>query len=172
MQHLLKTRTAVMKLFSLLALCTAVLTLEAKAGVDSYEIYLNKKLILKQSALQPLSLKNLHLDEANYNDNLIIFYSQCNAPDKVGNRRSLTIKDSKGRVVKEWKFADAGGKDIGMVIPVKELLPLAGKNKGELLGFYYTAQGRSEGRLLTSLQIEGGRYSISLRHEISHYSLT
>lgn len=147
-------KKAALKCCSLFLLCLAVFAVKAKAGVDSYAIYLNQKLLLKQSVLQPLNVKSLHLDEANYNDQLVIYYSQCNAPNKIASGRSLAVKDAKGNTVKEWKFADATGSNTAMVIPVKELLQLTKKN-GYVLGFYYTAQGMPEARLLTSLQIDG-----------------
>ena len=96
----------------------------AKAGLDGYQIYLNDKLILKQSVNEPLNLESLGLSQANVNDKITIHYSQCNRPDKLGKGRSITLKDSKGTIVKQWRFKDAKDGNTGMVIPVKELLML------------------------------------------------
>lgn len=136
------------------ALIFAVLglsTVTAKAGLDSYEIYLNNKLILKQYVNQPLSLKNLPLSKAGADDKLTIYYSQCNAEGKSGKGRRIAVKDKKGNIVKEWKFADAKTGDTGMVIPVKELLALEKNGGGSQLDLYYIAEGRPDGQMLASL---------------------
>src|SRR5688500_8641213 len=109
---------------------------KAKAGLDSYEIYLNNKLILKQYVNQPLTLESLGLNASNINDRLVIHYSQCNAPNKLGKGRSIVVKDSKGNALKKWNFADAKDGHTGMVIPVKELLALEKKSPLNNLSLY------------------------------------
>ena len=124
----------------------------AKAGLDSYEIYLNDRLILKQYVNQPLSLESLALNQSNINDRLVIYYSQCNAPGKIGKSRTLLIKDATGKIVKQWKFADANSGRSSMVIAVKDLLELD-KKTGGALTLYYVADGRPDGQLLTNLRL-------------------
>lgn len=124
----------------------------AKAGLDSYEIYLNDKLILKQYVNQPLSLESLQLTEANRNDKLIINYSQCNMPDKIGRGRSILVRDAKGNVLKEWKFANAKGGRIGMEIPVKDLLALDKSTLRSELTLYYRAE-QHPGQALTHFRL-------------------
>lgn len=124
----------------------------AKAGLDGYEIYLNDKLILKQYVNEPLNLESLGLTQANINDKLTIHYSQCNVPDKLGKGRSITVKDLKGKTVKQWRFSDAKGGSTGMVIAVKELLQLDQGTAGKL-SLYYTAEGHETGQLLTHVRI-------------------
>src|ERR1700743_3169651 len=93
--------------------------LPAFAGGDSYRIFLNGKMVMTQYVTQPLSLSSLPLSEANSKDELVVYYSHCGA---IGKERSITIKDEKGTVLKEWKFADADNqKDVGMHIPVKDI---------------------------------------------------
>jgi hypothetical protein len=144
----------------LLASCLTLMLISATAflqpafaGVDSYEIYLNKKLIVKQYVSQPLTLSSLQLNEANSNDVLVIYYNHCGA---IGKGRSIAIKDDHGVLLKEWKFTDATGSDKfsevtgsdkGMSIPVKDLLAL--EKKGGSLSLYYSAQQLPAGRLLT-----------------------
>jgi hypothetical protein len=106
--------------------------LSAKAGIDSYDIYLNNKLLIHQSMAEPFNLKDLPLTEANAGDKLVIRYSQCNAPGKTGRHRSISVKDAGGRIVKEWKFSDAVGSNAEMVIPVKELLQIRKSATGTL----------------------------------------
>ncbi len=126
----------------------------AKAGVDSYSIYLNKKLLLKQSLDKPLNLQSLHLDKANANDQIIIYYSQCHAPNKIGSGRSIIVKDAEGRKIKEWKFQDVKGSNTAMVIPVKDLLALEKKSAATTLVLFYQAQSPEIEQRLTSLLVK------------------
>ena len=126
------------------AICLTAFMVQANAGLDYYEIYIGKKLILKRAVNQPLSLNNLPLSQANSNDQLIIYYYQCNAPDKLGSNRVIVLKDANGNKVKKWKFADAKGADKGMVIPVKELLQLQQEGNNSL-ALFYSAEGREQG---------------------------
>lgn len=137
----------------LAAFCSLFLfafTPSATAGLDSFEIYLNNRLLVRQTVDKPLSLENLQLDKSNVNDRLVIRYSQCTAPNKIGKGRKIVIKDANGAVVKEWKFADTD--DMGMSIPVKELLELEKKNGKAPLNLVYTAEGHTNQKL-TSLMI-------------------
>jgi hypothetical protein len=143
--HYLKQKLLVAA-FSVL-LCGTAFT--AKAGLDSYEIYLNNKLILKQYVNQPLTLESLGLDQNNIKDQLVIHYAQCNMPDKLGKGRSILIKDAKGNIIKKWNFADAKDGKTGMVIAVKEILELERKMPLAKLSMYYTATGNS-GQLLAN----------------------
>lgn len=133
-----------------LTLCFAALLLSAftiRPGLDSYEIYLNNKLLLKQYVNQPLTLSSLQLTQQNAADQLKIYYAQCNMPDKIGKSRSISVKDEDGTVLKTWKFADASGKQSAMVIPVKEVLQLEKANAGKALSLFYAAEGHGGQRL-------------------------
>lgn len=124
-----------------------------KAGVDSFEIYLNNKLILRQAVNKPFTLQSLQLDKANKDDQLVIYYSHCGA---IGTDRSIVIKDDKGNTIKEWKFADASGSDNkGMTIPVKELLQLEKNYSQTNLNIVYFSQQLPKGRALSAVQLNG-----------------
>ena len=122
---------------------------KAKAGLDSYEIYLNDKLLIKQYVNEPLNLDNLGLDASNVNDRLVIHYSQCNVPNKIGKNRSIIVKDENGNIIKKWNFADAKESNTAMIIPVKELLQLETKSLSKL-SLFYTAEGHATGQLLAN----------------------
>lgn len=141
-------RNALVKAFTFALL--SLFTFSAKAGGDMYEIYLNNKLLLKQFVTQPINIKNLELDKANANDRLVIIYSHCG---QTGKGRTIAIKDDKGNILKEWKFANATGSNESMVIPVKELLLLAKNNHKIHLSLYYAAQELPKGRMLTSMDL-------------------
>lgn len=126
------------------AICLTAFMVQANAGLDYYEIYIGKKLVLKRALNQPLSLNNLPVSEANSNEQVVIYYYQCNAPEKLASNRVITLKDASGNKVKEWKFANAKGADKGMAIPVKELLQLQ-KTGNNSLALFYSAEGREQG---------------------------
>ncbi len=76
----------------------------AKAGLDSFEIYLNNRLLVRQAVNQPLSLEALRLNKSNANDKLVIRYFQCNAPGKIARNRMLVIQDAGGAENKGLKI--------------------------------------------------------------------
>ena len=140
-----------MKAFVITTLFVTLFTASATAGLDSYSIYLNNKLVLKQSVKEPLNLQGLQLDMANAKDDLVIYYSECQAPNKIGKGRSIAVKDDQGNTIKEWKFADVSGTDNGMKIPVKELLELKKRSTGNFT-LVYAASQLPKGQKLTGLQ--------------------
>jgi hypothetical protein len=148
--------------FSILLCGTAF---KAKAGLDSYEIYLNSKLILKQYVNQPLNLESLGLDNSNINDRLVIHYSQCNAPDKLGRGRSISVRDASGNTIKKWNFADAKSGQTGMVVPVRELLQLEKKTPLSKLSLYYSAEGHATGQLLANFHFGNKSTTYSQEHK-------
>lgn len=139
------------KMFMLLTLCFATFSFTTKFGLDSYEIYLNNKLILKQSVNQPLNLRVLQLKPENAGDQLLITYKHCNLPG-AGTDRSITLEDEKGNVLKKWAFPDATGSDLSMKIPVKELLQLEKSNVHPDLSLHYTARELVKGQTLAFLR--------------------
>lgn len=138
---------AFIKLFTLMTLGFATLGFTTKFGLDSYEIYLNNKLMLKQTVNQPLSLRVLQLDKANDSDQLRITYTHCMIKG-AGKDRSIVLKDEKGNTLKKWAFADATGSDLSMVIPVKELLALQKSNAQHELNLHYTARELPKAQML------------------------
>ena len=140
-----------MKAFVITTLLLTLFTASATAGLDSYSIYLNNKLVLKQSVNEPLNLQGLQLDKADANDQLVIYYSECHAPNKIGKGRRISVKDDQGNTIKEWRFDDVSGTDNGMKIPVKELLELKKRSKGNFT-LVYAASQLPQGQKLTGLQ--------------------
>jgi hypothetical protein len=138
-----------------LALTIAILCLQAfttKAGQESFEIYLNNKLILRQAVTQSLTLQSLQLDKAGKDDHLVIYYHHCGFK---GKDRSIAIKDEKGNIIKQWKFGDATDSRSGMTIPVRELLQLEKKYSHNNLHLVYASRQLPGGRALSSLQFPG-----------------
>lgn len=142
-----------MKLFTLIILCFTTFSFTNNLGLDSYEIYLNNKLILKQSVNQPLRLKVLQLDKANEKDQLRITYKHCTF-EGAGTGRNIVLKDEKGNTIKKWSFADATGSDLSMSIPVKELFQLEKMHMNHELSIQYTAKELSKSEMLAALRFK------------------
>jgi len=152
MQHTTINQTFI-KMFTLITLCFTAFGFTTKFGLDSYEIYLNNKLILKQSVNQPLSLRVLQLNKANDNDQLRINYKHCTVKG-AGTNRSIAIKDEKGNTLKEFEFANATSSDLNMVISVKDLLQLEKSNVHQELSLHYTSRELPKGEMLASLHFK------------------
>jgi hypothetical protein len=133
--------------------CMTVFVGIARAGLDYYEIFIGKKLIFKRALNQPLKLESLPISQANSNEQLIIYYYQCNAPDKLASNRVITLKDANGNKIKKWKFADGKGSNTAMTIPVKELLQLQKASKNSL-ALFYSAEGKTHEEKLASVASE------------------
>ena len=140
------------KLFTLVTLSFMLFGFTSPSGLDSYEIYLNHKLIMKQSVNQPLNLRVLQLNQAKENDQLRINYKHCSVKE-AGRNRSILIKNKKGDVLKKWAFADTEASDLSMVIPVKELLAIEKANAKNELILYYTSQELQKGEMLAFLRM-------------------
>jgi hypothetical protein len=139
----------VAKLLLLTSMFLGVFSFTSFAGGDTYEIYLNDKLICKQQYKTLTGSTEFHLGKLNTNDRLVIKYNHCG---EVGKNRSVIIKDEKGNIIKEWKFTNAQNKESVMVIPVKELLAL--QTKEASIKLFYSAIQLPEGRMLAAITID------------------
>jgi len=133
-------------LFALAILCIIAFSFTS-LGLDKYEIYLNKELLLKQDVNQPLSLRKMQLHRAKESDQLFILYRHCHEPN-VGTGRTILIKDEKGNTLKKWDFPNVAGADPRMKIAVKELQELEKKNPSRNLVMYYSSSELSKGETL------------------------
>ncbi|WP_316814146.1 hypothetical protein [Pedobacter heparinus] len=143
--------SAFIRLFTLITLCFAGFSFGNNLGLDSYEVYLNNKLILKQSVNQPLNLRVLQLGKANDKDQLRINYMHCDVKG-AGTERSIVLKDEQGNILKKWGFANPSTSNLSMEISVKELLQLEKANANHKLSLYYIANGLPKGEMLGLLR--------------------
>jgi predicted molibdopterin-dependent oxidoreductase YjgC len=139
------------KMFTLITLCVLAFGFTTKMGLDSYEIYLNNNLILKQYVNQPLSLRILQLNKAKETDQLRIKYTHC-MNKGAGTGRSIVLKDEKGNTLKKWAFADATGSDLNMTIAVKELLQMERTHVNHQLSLNYLARELPKGETLALIR--------------------
>jgi hypothetical protein len=147
----IKFNHAFIKVFTLITLCFTAFSFTTKFGLDSYEIYLNNTLILKQTVDKPLSLRTLQLDKAKENDQLRIKYTHC-SHNGAGTDRSIVLKDEQGNKLKKWVFADATGSDFKMTIAVKELLQLQKTHNDHELTLVYVARELPKGEVLALIR--------------------
>ncbi len=99
-------------------------------------------------------VQNLQLDKVSATDRLIIKYSHCG---DIGINRVLTIKDGQNKVLKEFRYKDAGYTvkiDYGISCPLKVLLNLK-KKTTNTFKLYYSSSQLPEGRLLTHICFDG-----------------
>ncbi|MDQ3292800.1 MAG: hypothetical protein M3Q05_16065, partial [Bacteroidota bacterium] len=94
----IKFNQAFIMLFTLITLGFTSFSFTTKFGLDSYSIYLNDKLILKQWVNQPLNLRVLQLSTAKETDQLRIHYNHCTIKNGAGTSRSIALQDEKGNV--------------------------------------------------------------------------
>lgn len=119
-------------------------------GGDSYQVYVNNKLVLEQYVHGQKGVKTVALQPANKNDQVSIYYSHCG---KTGQSRTLTLRDGKNKVLKEWTFQDAGvnGTKSGMTCKATEILEVKNTAGLDRLNLYYTSKEMPEGKLLVYL---------------------
>ena len=118
----------------------------ARWGGDSFTIHLNNKLILQQYLYADKAIKNIRLEKANYNDELRISFNHCG---QVGKNRALAIRDSKGKVLKQWNFTDTNG---SMTCKVKDILSL--ENGSASLQLFYSSSEMPKGQVLAAIVTE------------------
>jgi hypothetical protein len=141
---------ALMLLFTFIAFHFISSGFTTKFGLDSYEIYLNNKLVTKQYVNQPLNLRVLRLDQAKENDLLQVAYTHC-INKGVGTGRSITLKNEQGDTLHQWTFAES---ELKMTLAVKDLLQQQKRNANHELGLYYSANELPKGEMISMVRFK------------------
>lgn len=147
----IKPSHAFIKMFTLITFCFAVFSFTTKIGLDSYEIYLNNKLVLKRTVNQPLNSRILQLGEIKQNGQLRIKYTHC-MTKTGGTLRVIELRGNKETLLKRWKFADGTNANNAMAIDIKELLLLHKANIKHNLSLHYSAHELPQGEILALLK--------------------
>jgi len=134
----------------LFALSTVLFSFSSNWGGDSYQIYINKKLVMKEFVHNSTGAKSFTMDKASYDDQIEVYYSHCG---QVGKSRAITIKDENNRLLKELHFADFSGKNSGMDFKVSDFINWDKRNGVDQLNIYYSAKELPGGRLLASITL-------------------
>lgn len=135
------------KRLAAVALGATLFSFTTGSGGEGFEIFMNNKLVLQQYGSEMNTVKTLKLDQAADNDQLSIRYHHCG---RVGKSRTITIKDGKDNVLKQWSFTDVADASARMNCKVKDILGLR-NGKDNTLKLYYSSSELPKGRLLTSI---------------------
>jgi hypothetical protein len=148
----IKSVARVVKPLLLIIISVSLLSFSMRWGGDSFQIYLNNKLVLQQYVPDHLGVKSIQLDKSTYNDEVNVYYSHCGQP---GKSRAISIKDEHNRILSEWHFADVDAKNSPMSFKVADIFNLQ-KTKGTgNLNLFYSSQQLPNGRLLASIVMAG-----------------
>lgn len=133
---------AAVKLLTLVAVCATLFSFSGKIGGESFEIFLNGKLMIQQFQYQKEKVvASLVLDPQAEQDEVKVTYNNCG---QVDSDRMLTIRDEQNKAVKVWHFANAAA----MTWKVKEISTLNKKGK---LNLYYSSKELPKERLLAAV---------------------
>ena len=128
--------------------CATLFSFTRIAGGDSFQVYLNGKLVLDKALYKSKDIQNLEFAQASFNDKVEICYNHCG---RIGTSRSITAKDEKQKVLKTWHFPDVSGKN--MSLKLQELRELQTNNKESRIGLYYSSKELPAGQQLASVSI-------------------
>ena len=131
----------------LLIACLSLFSFDRLPGGDSFQVYLNGKLVLDKALYKSKEIQNLEFVQASANDKVEIYYSHCG---QKGTNRSITAKDEHQKVLKTWRFADEGKY---MSIQLSALNSLQTNNKTDKIGLYYSSKELSAGQELVLVSV-------------------
>jgi hypothetical protein len=155
-----KNRALAIRSLMLVAVCMVLFSFSGEVGRESFEVYLNDKIILQEYVSREADVKSINLDQRAANDVMKIHYNHCG---RIGKGRTITIKDQQNKVLKEWSFSDATeGTASLMTFPVKEIVALQKASSGKLKLYYSSKQLLPEGQLLANVVL-GKENSVSLK---------
>jgi len=149
----------IFRMTGLLSLAVYLFGFTHRPGGEGFEVYLNNKLVIQQFHEKLKEVKNLQLSSNPANDVITVKYWNCGNLDKA---RTLSIKDDKDRIVKEWKFADAKSRNEAMQVKVSEIPGISKESANLKLNLYYTSAEIPKGRQLVALKVgEGNTASVT-----------
>ena len=134
----------------LLALFATLTSFSGNWGGDSYQVYVNGKLVMDQYVHGQKGVKTIALQQANANDQVSIVYSHCGA---AGKSRTISLRDGSNKVLRQWTFDDAGTgtngvKSAMMSCKAIEILNVKKTSGLDRVNLFYTSKELPEGKLL------------------------
>lgn len=142
----------------LLLVIFASFSFVAPRGGDVFKIYINSKMVVEQFVHGNPKMKVITLDQRNYNDEVSVYYSHCG---QIGKSRQLSIRDASNRVIKTWKFADAGKEHTPMTFRAKEILDMQKADASQQFTIIYTSKELPKGYTLASVVASKGDKALS-----------
>lgn len=115
-------------------------------GGDYFKVLLNGMMVAEQYLTKPVALKTLSLNAANRNDKLTVYYSHCG---RTGSSRTIILKNEEGKVLKQWKFADAPSQE--MQVPVSEVLNAP--SGSSTVSLYYSSKEIPSGKQIIAFNL-------------------
>lgn len=153
----IKRKFLSVKALAWIAVGAIMFSFSGEVGTHSFEVYLGDKLIMKEYVSDKVPIKTFGIDKSFSNEEMKINYNQCGV---IGASRSLFIKDSQDKVLKEWHFPDvAAGASPYMVFKVKDVLALQKANRDKVKLVYSSKEVPSQ--LLATIVL-GENKSVSL----------
>lgn len=137
------------KIFSTLAIVfsMACLSFTMNPGGEGFQIFINNKLVLQQFGKDMNEVKTISIDPAVKEASLSVKYYHCGKP---GSKRSLTIKNSNNKILKQWSFSDESKTSTPMKCSMNEIFSLKNVTEDKLY-LYYSAAQLSQERLLVTI---------------------
>jgi len=132
----------------LVALSFVLSSFAINAGSDSYEIYINAKLVLKDYVHGRKEVGTITLNRNSPEDAITVNYSHCG---KIGTSRSISLKDRDNKVLKEWRFADTQASKDLMAFKAEEIISSASQHSG--LSLIYSSKELPDGLVLATIQL-------------------
>ena len=87
------------------ALCTILFSFSTIIGAHNVQVFLDDKMVIDHYVDSRSIAPTLNLDPAEKHDQLIIKYNECG---RTVTGRTITIKDEKNQVLKDWRFEGRG----------------------------------------------------------------
>jgi hypothetical protein len=132
----------------LVIVCATLFSFIRIAGGDSFQVYLNGKLVLDKALYKNKDIQNLEFVQASFNDKVEIYYSHCG---RTGTSRSITAKDEQQKILKTWHFSDASGKN--MSFRLQDLRDVQTNSKKNNISLYYSSKELPSGQQLASVSV-------------------
>lgn len=154
----MKTKKSLLMLF-VLAAASTFYSFVSPAGGEGFEIYIDNKLVLRQFNQDMKNLKNFPLDASSAKSELKVKFYHCGM---IGKNRSLSLKDNKNTVLKQWHFSNEENKNFAISIPVKEVLALQQKAGNATVYLYYSSKEAGNGRLLAGI-VRSNKNSVAIK---------
>lgn len=144
------SKTLAIRSLALVAFCATLFSFSDKLGIDSFTIYLNDKLMLRENVRAEAGVKSFSLNLNSADDVLRIHYDHCGM---LGSGRSISIQNDQRAVLKTWNFPDKDSKF--MSVKVGEI-PVAARAGAQKLYLVYSSNEIPKGRLLASVVASHG----------------
>ena len=127
-------------------------------GGEGFEILLNNNVIMQRFGEKKMNeVQSIHLTLQQANQPVTVNYHHCG---KVAKNRIIRLKNRQGKMVKEWRFADAATAVAAMTCQVKDILH-ANKGKEGTFNLFYTSSELPTGRLLSLVVVSQNTLAVN-----------